>query len=212
MKMFEADEVSADLDARLEAAGMDPSDPKVRKNKDGGERLFRRAHRGSADQSAGRAQDFRQRNTIAAAGRGRNLQTEAGRPSGRPSLFERAFSLPVKNTQISLQRSVFPRPAGTRRRSGRFLAARQAPEEENMKLIVTAIAATALLFGSAGTGIAKSAKRGRQGSGEQQGHVGKTRVSTKTHARTSAKAYAPGQRAKTHWRRRARRPTRPASA
>jgi hypothetical protein len=33
MKMFEADEVSADLDARLEAAGIDPSDPKVGKIK-----------------------------------------------------------------------------------------------------------------------------------------------------------------------------------
>ena len=33
MKMFEADEVSADLDARLEAADIDPNDPKVNKIK-----------------------------------------------------------------------------------------------------------------------------------------------------------------------------------
>jgi hypothetical protein len=33
MKMFEADEVSADLDARLEAAGIDPSDSEVQKIK-----------------------------------------------------------------------------------------------------------------------------------------------------------------------------------
>ena len=33
MKMFEADEVSADLDARLEAAGIDPTDAKVQKVK-----------------------------------------------------------------------------------------------------------------------------------------------------------------------------------
>jgi hypothetical protein len=33
MKMFEADEVSADLDARLEAAGIDPADPRVQKIK-----------------------------------------------------------------------------------------------------------------------------------------------------------------------------------
>jgi hypothetical protein len=33
MKMFEADEVSADLDARLEAAGIDPTDVHVQKVK-----------------------------------------------------------------------------------------------------------------------------------------------------------------------------------
>ena len=33
MKMFEVDEVSADLDARLEEAGLDPDDPKVAKIK-----------------------------------------------------------------------------------------------------------------------------------------------------------------------------------
>jgi hypothetical protein len=33
MKMFEADEVSADLDARLEAAGIDPNDAEVQKIK-----------------------------------------------------------------------------------------------------------------------------------------------------------------------------------
>ena len=33
MKMFEADEVSADLDTRLEAAGIDPNDAEVQKIK-----------------------------------------------------------------------------------------------------------------------------------------------------------------------------------
>ena len=65
-----------------------------------------------------------------------------------------------------------------------------------MKLIVTAIAATALLFGTAGTGIAKSANAGGKAHVSGKAHIGKTRVSTRTHARTSAKAYAPGQRAK----------------
>ena len=65
-----------------------------------------------------------------------------------------------------------------------------------MKLIVTAIAATALLFGTAGTGIAKSANAGGKAHVSGKAHVGKTRVSTRTHVRTSAKAYAPGQRAK----------------
>ena len=61
-----------------------------------------------------------------------------------------------------------------------------------MKLIVTAIAATALLFGTAGTGMAKSANAGGKAHVSGKAHVGKTRV----HTRTSAKAYAPGQRAK----------------
>ena len=65
-----------------------------------------------------------------------------------------------------------------------------------MKLIVTAIAATALLFGTAGTGIAKSANAGGKAHVSGKAHVGKTRVSTRAHARTSAKVYAPGQRAK----------------
>lgn len=63
-----------------------------------------------------------------------------------------------------------------------------------MKLIVTAIAATALLFGTAGTGIAKSASGKAQVS--SKAHVGKTRVHARTKARVGAKAYAPGQRMK----------------
>jgi len=59
-----------------------------------------------------------------------------------------------------------------------------------MKIIVTAIAATALLLGTAGTGIAKNAGGKAHVSGKA--HAGKTRV----HTRTNAKAYAPGQRAK----------------
>lgn len=65
-----------------------------------------------------------------------------------------------------------------------------------MKLIVTVIAATALLFGTAGTGMAKSANAGGKAHVSGKAHVGKTRVSTRTHARTSARIYAPGQRAK----------------
>ena len=45
-----------------------------------------------------------------------------------------------------------------------------------MKLIVTAIAATALLFGTAGTGIAKSANASGKAHVSSKAHVGKTRV------------------------------------
>ena len=81
-----------------------------------------------------------------------------------------------------------------------------------MKLIVTAIAATALLFGYGRPGIAKSANASDKAQVSSKAQVGKKRVSTKTHARTSAKHmrrgsarnslaprvldYAPGQRMK----------------
>ena len=65
-----------------------------------------------------------------------------------------------------------------------------------MKLIVTAIAATALLFGTAGTGMAKSGNAGGKAHVSGKAHVGKTRVNTRKHVHTGAKAYAPGQRAK----------------
>ena len=70
-----------------------------------------------------------------------------------------------------------------------------------MKLIVAAIAATALLLGTAGSGLAKSAKAGAKAQVSSKTHVNKTHVSkTRVHARTktrvSAKTYAPGQRMK----------------
>ena len=68
-----------------------------------------------------------------------------------------------------------------------------------MKLIVTAIAATALLFGSAGAGLAKGGGHGggkAHVSAKHKAHVGKSRVSMRAHTRTSAKAWAPGQRMK----------------
>ena len=71
-----------------------------------------------------------------------------------------------------------------------------------MKLIVTAIAATALLFGSAGAGLAKNGHGGGKAhfSAKGKAHVGKARVSTRVHTRTSAKAWAPGQRMKAEGR------------
>jgi len=65
-----------------------------------------------------------------------------------------------------------------------------------MKLIVTAIAATALLLGTAGSGIAKSAKAGAKAHVSSKAHVGKTRAHARTNTRVGAKAYAPGQRMK----------------
>jgi hypothetical protein len=104
--------------------------------------------------------------------------------------------LRIKKHANFTARCVFLRPAGTPHRLGRFFSARQAPEEENMKLIITAIAATALLLGTAGTGVAKSAKAGAKAQVSSKAHVGKTRAHARTKAGVGAKAYAPGQRMK----------------
>jgi hypothetical protein len=61
-------------------------------------------------------------------------------------------------------------------------------EEELMKFVVTAIAAAALVLGSASAGLAKGAK----GHAGGKAHIGKTHVK----AGTSARAKAPGQRFK----------------
>jgi hypothetical protein len=90
-----------------------------------------------------------------------------------------------------------PHPAGTTRRLGRFLPAQKASEEEHMKLIVTAIAATALLLGSVGTGLAAKASASGKAQVSSKAHVGKTRAHARTKTHVGAKAYAPGQRMKT---------------
>src|SRR6185436_15955811 len=61
-------------------------------------------------------------------------------------------------------------------------------EEQLMKLLITALAATALIFGSVAAGHAKAGGNGHAGA---KAHVGKTHVSAKS--RVSARSNAPGQ-------------------